>query len=69
MKYFRNRLHGSLLLYPESWVDVLKNYIILLFHPDFKRTWKGNPNWYKFKSVHTIETDLEETDYPDLAGC
>lgn len=63
MKYMYNEQYG-ILIYPESWWDVIRIKLTHLLHPSFKKTWKGNPYWYH-KSVHTIEHELKKTQYPD----
>jgi len=63
MKYFYNNRHG-ILIYPDSWFDVFRLWLTRVLHPTLKRTWKGNPYWYR-RLVHTLERTLEETNYPE----
>ena len=64
MKYYYNQDYG-LILYPNNWFDVIRLFFTWILHPSFKRTWKGNPYWYKSNVVGCIEKELIETQYPN----
>ena len=66
MTYYYNESYG-VLIYPDNWFDTLRCLFTWILHPSFKRTWKGNPYWYKPHVAGCIEKKLEKTSYPDEA--
>lgn len=68
MKYYYNEMHEIMVYYPESWLDVFRNFFTLILHPSFSRTWKKNPYWYQPNVAGCIEVRMIKTNYPDEAG-
>lgn len=66
MEYFYNPNYG-VIMYPDSWWDVLRCWLTRLLHPSFKMTWPFWKQRMRNRSVHTIERQLTETEYPDTA--